>query len=263
MAVPYLRRVLRLPEPGRTSLAPPRWLMRRPERGEGVPGGAWSPSVPEPGPRSVRQVAIGDAAGRAAAVDRADPAGGPARPSRQEGRAGGVEPAGAPAGGRLAEPPRGHHEPGPRVDRGQGHRAAPPGPAATEADAGPRWTVAPAGDAPAASVTVPPAHAPAASASDRATAGPDRHPAPPDPMGQGHPTPVPVAPVTAPRPAPAPGAGRPRPELRIGTVEVIVEPPPPPPPVAPPAAAPRPAAAASGGTRLSRGFPSGFELRQA
>src|SRR6266545_3782408 len=38
MASSYLGRILRLPVPGQPVLAPPRWLMRRPEAGELAPG---------------------------------------------------------------------------------------------------------------------------------------------------------------------------------------------------------------------------------
>jgi hypothetical protein len=300
MASSYLGRMLRLPVPGQPVLAPPRWLMRRPEAGELAPGGGFArpaeaapPDVdlgvarrPAP-PAAVRWEGTDEAlAGPSAAGAEDDvagrrPAARPAPPPRPAvatppaiaGPGTAPRPAGVPrhaarwTGNAAASGTPGVGRGMPNGTTRTGAQAVPEGvgagPATTFAAAAvPAAAEHPSGLAPATArhggampVSRPGASQPADASEPGAT----------NPRPARAPTagPAAVRPA-APTPQAPPRAARDEREsgVRIGTIEVVVTPP-------LPAAAPGPTAsslgrhaAARAAARLSRGFPSGFGLRQ-
>ena len=240
----YFRRVLRLPESGQAVLAPPRWLMRRPEAGEGAPGSAPSAIAPAPAPPPWQPAGSGDPAVRDdPAASRGDLIG---RPVRRIRTAPAQTPVAADHPVRTVTPGRTPTTMAVTVP------ATPHGPdrptaasavlsAAAASSAGGRAGAAERATAPAQVQALPAGAVPVAAV----------------PIRLAPVSPAPVA--SAARPSLVRAAGGHSPTLRIGAIEVVVVPP----PTATPSARPAPAGrSTSAAARLSRGFPSGFGLRQ-
>ncbi len=237
MASSYLGRILRLPVPGQPVLAPPRWLMRRPEAGELAPGaGSARPAEAPPPDLAVARRPKPQAAVRRERTDEA--LAGPSTAAADDDMAG--------RGPAVATPTA----------------IAGPGPAPRPAGVPPRAAQRTRN---AASIGTPDAiHRATADATART--GVDASEPGATNLRR---TRVPAAGPAAVQPAaPAPQApprttrGERESGVRIGTIEVVVTPPPPPAAPGPTASSPGRHATARAPARLSRGFPSGFGLRQ-